>query len=329
MAWENNPQFLIDEAQQRGVDVYEVLVDDWSVNQGGDINLQWPPAGQAGVPVSIAGIAIGPRSTIDRCWVSYDLQKQKLGVDLSITDRLRRLSVDSPLIYGQAANRGITPDYSIITPVEEQVQKGPLVITAYAGIVGDPSNLGGSPYPGATTFGPVDSTVMPLEYVDVNGVTRNFIPESSPTASPGALNPLLHLLIYLKAPPPFVPTRRFPLILRGKSIPQPSTQSEFIVAQIPVYGRRQIKLMMVGHGTGPWSFRIGGLRALAAANPSFLNIYEEPVDGTTTPVADGVPVVLSACNGLNTGLDYLNIYATTAQEIGLSSFVTYQFSAYD
>lgn len=329
MAWDNNPLFSIDEAQQRGVDVYEVLVEDWSVNQSGIVNLQWPPAGTPGVPVSVAGIAIGPRSTIDRCWVSYDLQKQKLGVDLTITDRLRRLSVDSPIIYGQAARKGITPDYSIITPIEEQVQKGPLVITAYAGLVGDPTNFGGSPYPGLTAFGPVDSTVIPDEYVDATGAVRNFIPESGPPSAPGALNPLLHLLIYLKAPPAYVPTRRFPLVLRGKSIPQANTQVEFLVAQIPVYGRRQIKLMMVGHGTGPWSFRIGGLRALAAANASFTNIYEEPVDGTTTPVADGVPVVLSACNGLNTGLDYLNIYATTAQETGSGSFVTYQFSAYD
>lgn len=323
MSWENNPTFLIDEAQQRGIDVYEVLVDDWSINTGGGINnVQWPPAGQPSLPVTLAGIAIGPRSTIDRCWVSYDLQKHKLSADTTVTDRLRRLSVDSPLIFSQAARPGQTLDLATLTPIETQARSGPLIVTAYAGIPGDPTNFGGSAYPGLTAFGPVDSTVMPDEYVDVNGVTRNFIPESQPTASPGALNPLLHLLLYLKAPTAFVPTKRFPLVLRGTSINQPHPDQEFLVAQIPVYGRRQIKLMMRGSSGGTWSARIGGLRALAAANPSYPAIYEEPVDGTTTPLASGEVVVLSACNGLNTGLDYLNIYATNAS-------IAYQFTAYD
>jgi hypothetical protein len=318
MSWENNPQFSVDEAQQRGVDVYEVLVNNWSRNDVGEKNLQWPPAGQQAVSLSLAGIAIGPRSTIDRCWVSYNLQKHQLSTDVATTDRMRRLSVDSPLIYTQAALRGTTPDLASDTPYQAQAETGPLIVTAYAGTFNTPANYAGKQYPGGLLeYGPVDSTVMPASYVDVNGASRTFIVESSPP-QPGALFPLLHLLLYLKAPPSFVPLKRFPLVLRGDvSV----IGDDVIIAQIPIYGRKRIKLMIIGSAGVTYNFRIGAIRALADYSP----IYEEPVD-SVTGVPGGTPVVLSSCAGQDLNADYLNIYATGS---GGAVGAHYQLTAYD
>jgi len=325
MTWENNPGFSVDEAQQRGVDVYEVLVDNWSRNDIGEKNLQWPPAGAQGISLSLAGIAIGPRSTVDRCWVSYNLQKHQLATDAVTTDRMRRLSVDSPLIFTQAALRGDTPDLSVETPYQAQAERGPLFVTAYVGEFNNPANYAGYQYPGGGgLYAPVDSTVMPASYIDVNGEERSFIVESSPVKQPGALFPLLHLLLYLKSPPAFVPTKRFPLILRG-DFGALSSQftSDLLIAQIPIYGRKRIKVMLLGAAGGgnTYNFRIGAIRALADYSP----IYEEPVDSVTN-VPGGTPVVLSSCAGQDLNADYLNIYGV-ANTGGTQ--VHYQFSAYD
>lgn len=306
--WQNNPPFNVDEAQQRGVDVYEVLVTDWGRADLPTPVITWPPAGS--IPVSLAGIAIGPRSTVDRAFVSYNLQKQRLvGIDPDTTDRIRRLSLDSPLIFTQAANpRSIyTTDANVI---DQMTQKGMLQIFSYLKTPTDTFE-----FPDIQ-----DTTILPGVYIDVNGNERDWLNPGLPI-----LTPTLHLYLYLKAPPSYVPPKRFPLQISGFKDSNTPEGAEALIANIPTFGRKTIQLMIRGDNAGgatTYDFRIGALRAIAPTDP----FYEQPLDGTTTPVAAGVPTILSSCAGVNTVADYVNIYATPHGGVGV---IDWTLTAYD
>lgn len=322
MPWLNNPIFTIDEAVQRGVDVYEVLVSNWGDEVGGDI--QWPPAGSPPMPVSVAGIAIGPRSTVDRCYVSYDLQKRDVNATTHATDRIRRLSVDAPLIYTQSANIQ-KPVPNPVIPYVQQPTSGPLQIFAF-------SNDSNPTIP-TTTYGSdlSNSTILPQNYRDVNGVLRTFGQTQSPPDN-SAMFPFLHLLLFLKGPPAFVPQKRSPLIVTGSSVPSGLVlNQEVIVAQVPVFGRRHIKLMLraaESGGTATIDWRVGAIRGISQ-NPTGLGCYEEPVD-SATGVAFQTPVIMEPCIGQGLFADYLNIYATLRTNTGAGTVTAvFQMTAYD
>src|SRR5512147_2258443 len=101
------PPLSIEDATKLGYDVYEVLFADWGItNYPSTIftNMQFPQPGQPGIPATVAGIAIGPRSTVDRCWVSYNpLKKRNPLVANQPNGLLRMLSVESPLMFAQAS----------------------------------------------------------------------------------------------------------------------------------------------------------------------------------------------------------------------------------
>lgn len=328
MSWLNNPPFGVDEAQQRGVDVYEVLVSNWGGMNGfidpDERSIQWPPPGTPPIPVSLAGIAIGPRSTVDRCWVSYNLQKSKIvsnGEVTSVTNRIRRLSVDSPLIFTQAAKRGV-----MYNPAKDLVQemplKGMLQIFAYAN----------SP---TTTYNwtvgnigqPQDNTIFPASFVAADGGSYPLDFDTLPFIN----LPLLHLYLYLKAPPSYVPVKRFPLQCERngpleQGIQPYSAESPHIVGTIPVYGRKSINIMMIGvpsnvGGATSFDFRIGAIRGINPSNPN----YEQPVD-QALGIAPNTPVVLSPCAGGNFNADLLNLYITPR---GGTGTVIWNVTAYD
>lgn len=322
MTWLNNPGFTIDEASQRGVDVYELLVDNWgcpnALTTSG--SRQWPPPGAGSISVSLAGIAIGPRSTVDRCFISYDLQKHNVQADTHASDRVRRLSVDSPLIFAQAADQSLIP--APVSPYVQQAKAGPLAIFAY---VQDEA-------PGTSQMYSSDlaaSTILPVNYRDVNNVLRAFSTVTPPAGNQPIATPLLHLLLYLKAPPTFVPLKRAPLIISTAS-PVLQDGIENIVAQVPIYGRKSIRLMLraaVSGGSATIDWRVGALRALSP-NPTGLGAYEEPVDSATA-VPFQTPVVFEPCIGHGLGADYLNVYATLHNVDAGDVNAVIQMSAYD
>ncbi len=306
MPWLNTPPFSLEEADQRGQDVFEVLVSNW-----GGSDLQWPPAGSQSLSKSLAGIAIGPQSQVDRCWVSYGLQKPQTNPPASVagfTNRLRRLSVDSPLIFSQGSTPGAANNPGALNdPVITQAQLGALYVFAMADA---PSPIT-FPYPLVQ-----ETTVLPATFTDVNGVVRTM---NSGLA--GSMTPLLHLLLYLKAPIVYAPIKRAPLQVSGSvSILSPA---EKLIAQVPTFGRKTVHLMMVAANTIN-SYRVGALRGVS----QLAAMQEQPVDQTPAGiVAAGVPVIISSCAaGVNVQADYLNIYAASAVD---GNAVTFQVTAYD
>jgi hypothetical protein len=312
------PPLSIEDAKQRGYDVYEVLFANWGVTDAPPstifTDMQFPQPGQPGIPVSLAGIAIGPRSTVDRCWVSYDpLKKRDQMVVGQPNGLLRVCSLDSPLMFVQAAGApglkndpGATDD-----PAKTLSDKGQLYIFPMA-----------NKPPGAITFQfptQQETTVLPPNYRDVNAVLRTFGNEGD---FPQFMTPFLHLYLYLKVPPlPILTTKRAPLQVQGQIlIPANELGNEKVVAQIPTFGRKAVKIMMkAGFGA---DFRVGALRGIS----QLAGMQEQPVD-LALAVPPNTPTVLSPCNECCHYADYTNLYcAPTSNNI---TVVTFQLTAYD
>jgi hypothetical protein len=316
------PPLSIEDAKQRGYDVFEVLFANWGVTDAPPstifTDMQFPQPGQPGIPVSLAGIAIGPRSTVDRCWVSYDPLKKRDQMAANQPNGLLRVcSLDSPLMFVQAAgaaglknNPGATDD-----PAKTLSDKGQLYIFPMA-----------NKPPGAITFQfttQQDTTVLPPNYTDVNGVLRGFASKLNPLApKPPLETPFLHLYLYLKVPPiALLTTKRAPLQIQGQVvIPINSSGVEKVLAHIPTFGRKAVKIMMKASFGA--DFRVGALRGIS----QLAGMQEQPVD-VATGVPANTPTVLAPCNECCHYADYTNLYCTpTTDDL---TIVDFQLTAYD
>lgn len=313
------PPLSIEDATKLGYDVYEVLFANWGVTNFPPTiftDMQFPQPGQPGIPSTVAGIAIGPRSTVDRCWVSYNPLKKRNPMAMSQTNGLlRMLSVESPLMFAQAAgapgiknNPGAVDDPALTLSDLGQFYIFPMANSGFPG-------------PGISFEYPAqqETTVLPPNYTDVNGVVRPFA-ASHPSYT--TMTPFLHLYLYLKVPPiPFIATKRAPLQVQGKVfIPANQMGTEHVIAQIPTFGRKAIKVMMKPGSAA--DLRVGALRAMG----QLPGMQEQPVDFELA-VASGVPSVLSPCNECCHYADYTNLYATP--NTNNITFVTFQVTAYD
>jgi len=340
-----NPPFTVEDAIARGHDVFEVIFTNWGVSPNNPptvladfANLQYPPPGQPGLPATLAGIAIGPQSTVDRAWVTYNLGKRAdVSQPVNAYNLIREVSVESPLVFTQASNPGqrnnpLDPD----DPVKTLTQKGALYVFPFV----DRPNVplpGGSAvqliFPGTLQLSRNDSTVLPEQYRDANGVLRDF--KNAPSAtltSPVFISPTLHLRCYLKNPYHYPPTRRAPLQYRGlmdirENAPDP-TPPELRIVSLPTYGRRKVSIELhVGTGApdpdvGPATFRVGGVFSMGQ-----LEGIQEVTLGLRTGIPSGTPILFEVCSP---GMDYLNLYVACPVG-GLIAFarVHYAVTAHD
>ena len=338
-----NPPFTVEDAIARGHDVFEVIFTGWGVSPSNPptvladfTNLQYPQPGQPGLPATLAGIAIGPKSTVDRAWVTFNLGKRAdVTQPVNAYNLIREVSVESPLVFTQASNPNLRnnpldPD----DPVKTLTEKGALYVFPFV----DRPNL---PLPGGSAVQVItpqvgqvvrnDTTVLPRQYRDANGVLQNFSNALAPTLfSSVFVSPTLHLVCYLKNPYHYPPTRRAPLQYRGQVlIPQNEsnpTPPERLIVSIPTYGRRKITVemhMTANADLGNARFRLGGILSMGQLE----GIQEVTLD-SATGVAPGTPVLFTLQN--TPGVDYLNLYA--ACPVGgllVGGDLNYAVAAYD
>lgn len=113
----------IDDAIQRGQTVWDLKLDYWAnfFASASNRSVQFPLDGQQGLP-SVAGIAIGDASTVDRCLVRWNPQKV-LPEDTAYTP-VREVSVRQPLDFIQLGAQRIQPGglgAIVISPSPETV----------------------------------------------------------------------------------------------------------------------------------------------------------------------------------------------------------------
>lgn len=243
--------YTIEDALARNNTVYEVEFSGWGTRSTvpppapgsvmPDENLQWPPPGSRPIPSSIAAIAIGPRSTVDRCWVTWDRQKS---LNIPFADNLnpdavvslpRIVTCDAPVMFPQATTKGPSLD-----PTAQSWWDAMQAGTAYVfpwgpkpGLNNLAQGLGSVRH--EAPFGTTTGFFTGQTFVDYTGQTKTFSPEE----------PFLHLLLYTKVPT-FAASPRRAAMLR-EALWQAADTNPIIAGVYPIFGRKHVGISLISH----------------------------------------------------------------------------------
>lgn len=334
----DSEEFSIDDALASSQDVYEVQFPDWGVRTqpaaqaSVNPNFQFPPPGIAAIPTSLAALAIGPRSTVDRAWVSWDRQKLVAAIPgtqevnpIVKESRLRRVSVEHPITYACASKRGILPSTLVSPPVANLFQNNSPTHAMDTGLLYVFPKDSQPPYvnsqdiadASAVMVDPDRTTILPAHFIDQAGVTWPFSPNTNANAV--LITPYLELVLYFRSPLISPPTSRAPYHLdTAAQVTVLNTLEP--VAFIPIYGRKHVGLTLLNRNLHTTDYRIGFLRITR----------EEAINSTPFEGAGGTALAVAAGHTAdfkfdNPCADYLTIFASTTA----ASFISIQLAAYD
>lgn len=305
--------FSMEDALARNNEVYELEFDRWGERNAApgvnpsEVNLQWPPPGSRPIPSSMAAVAIGPRSTVDRCWISWDRQKilNIPPADVLLPDAVvnvpRIITRDAPLLFPQTTAREPT-----LNPAMQSwwdaMQFGIAYVFPWGprpGFNDLVQGLGSSGHGGA--YGTTTGSFAGQTYVNMFGVSEVFLAEM----------PFLHLMLYAKLPSFSPPTKRASM-LRERTVQLGAGTGNVLAARYPIFGRKHVGISLMsnaafGSPAQTADYRIGLIR----------NVNENPI-GSDSPVFEVKAFEALAVPGntpLNIQLDnpcadYLSIYVT-------------------
>jgi hypothetical protein len=334
----DSESFEISDALATSQDVYEVQFPDWGVRTvpaaptAINPNFQFPPPRITAIPASLAAIAIGPRSTVDRCWVSWDRQKLVAaipgGAEFSGVvkeSRLRPLSVGQPITFAQAGQNGILPSTDPVILFTPNPNNSPLAAMHQGFLYVFPKDSA-PPYGGdegqananAVMTDPSTTTILPAKYADSAGVVWNFSDNNGGLEL--FMTPYLELLLYLRPPTLAPPTKRFPLLVdfTGQVTALGAFQP---VAYIPIFGRKHVGIGL-RNTTHVGDFRLGLLRGVRENTaPTTSPPFEVPA-GTALAVPQNSTANFEFSNPC---ADYLIVYASVAA----ASNIQIVLAAYD
>lgn len=336
----NTPSFLIEEANQRGMDMFEVLINSWGVINVVTAsqrysNIMYPEPSSPGIPNALAAIAIGPFSTVDRAWVSYSAMKG-LAVPATvnyeqITDRARRISVGSPLLFHNSGKPSLQfqPNDTIPPDPKAAMAKGILAVFAASQVIA------ANPLPYSFTQQTAagiqqDTTVLPSTYFDVNGNAQPFgsnltVPNIPGTTASIFVPPQLHLYLYLKAPVLPLPASRAPYEMTSGvfSLGGGEEGDEVPIGQIPIFGRKRVRIAIrtftTSSGDQPVVIRAATIRGM---NQDPNNVWEVNAETITIAAVGTDEIELELPEA-----DYLLLYGQSPS--GNAVGCNYAVSAYD
>jgi hypothetical protein len=261
-----------DEARNAGTLVYELILSNWGNwgekrdPQNGSI--QFPPASFDGISIPIGteglsgvyGVAISPRSDVDRCILQYNTNKKP------------SLPKSDPRFLNNGG----------ILDAETKVAVG----TAYIGQLMGPIIVRADP---AHWFADT--------YIPANIATPAPPPAFGTALGETFVAPALRLVLNLSSATAFPPGRRSPLFIEF-AYPFDDTEvgTEVLLRVIPIMGRRHVRATFVASGgTGPGSdvevLATGTFPAITAGAPPANPVpdvaaHEFPLDGPVTVDAD-------------------------------------------
>lgn len=288
--WQN-ADYTPQDANGVGANVYELLLANWG-SFGGNSDDMWPVSGAQGFPLDVAAIAIGPLSTVDRCYTTWNPNKALPAAPIGgYWQRIRRLTLAAPLLFPQTAKQG-----SATNPATAAAAGALFVFPELPNVPGTPDIV-------PTSF-PVDSTVLPDNgtYLKADGTNGAFGNGVAPFNTIYQA-PFLHLYFYLTKSGILTPQpARRPLVVRNSITPVPGG-AEACVAQIPVYGRNCIQIGIAATGAANNTLRVGAVRGV---NSKVVPI--ETTEGLRTAIASGATQSFQISAG--GAIDYLTLYAT-------------------
>ena len=287
------------DAVSRGIDMWELFVDNWgNVNapSADGSSLSFPAVGAPGLP-SVAGVAIGPQSTVDRCLINYSLLA---GINSqNLWDYVRRVSVGAPSM--------------VLQPGTQE----PLTDTKGTGVNNGTLAVYNEPAAAFVVGGASVGTRFGAQYVRADGVAGTF----GIAAPDGAkwLSPLLHLLFYIK-PPALAPApKRAPFVYRDSLVAVAAGGVERLGFQVPTFGRKTVAVDITSVEAG--TFRVGQIQHLGVVSVGVT--YEHNVPSGSGTLTAGATSRVLITNALS---DYTMVYYTVAAG---GSNVTCSVCAYD
>jgi hypothetical protein len=278
-------QLFPDDLQRTSQDVYEVQIGAWGSNIKDCYPftqaLDFTPTNSPGFPFSPAAIALGPSSTVDRAFFSWNPMLDHLFFGQS-TAVPRMLTLDSPLAFPTPAGSGaIAPGDDLQAALLKQVMYAfPAMGTVQTG-------------------GEINSTGLPEHYLLADGTQRDFFIDAfpDPTIPQGLITPTLHLQFFRRLPAVFTTKR---LVLRASRIEAyafDGTDNSVIIA--PIYGRKSVTATF-GSDAADITWRVATLHAM-----TWGVIPQEVTQDTKGPLAANASdkIVLS-----NPCADYVLLY---------------------
>ena len=296
MTWINS-DFTIDDAIGKGFATWDLLISNWGNSAASPVELSFPSPGQRGLP-TVYGVAIGDQSEVDRCFVSYSIEKMTPG---NVTwDVAHRVSVRSPLIFPQIGQREIV-QAPTAPPINPQKGNSTVVIypTGTSTIVGN---------------GGVSPTLFPATYKKSDGSVVAF-----PPATPGAKTPLLHLVFYLKPPVAGAPTHRAPWAVTNSTTIPGLGGVEHLIQVVPSFGRKRftIDLRAFVAGAHTIDYRIALLRNCGA-----IDTVGEYTVATAAGISTAAPGIVTSFTVNPLDADFVMVYATPS-----AALTTLQYAA--
>ena len=238
------PQQINSSAQ----DVFDVLLVDWGTASTDRYPLSSASAGsdQESFPFTPKGVIIGPQSTIDRAWCSWN--PQVITGNLAAFFPARHLSLDTPISFALPAGQGTLPETPppLTQPITFAMQRSLLYVFPQ---IRNPSS----------TNERLETTLLPTNYKLADGTQ---VPFSIGTL--GWVSPTLHLRFLAKDGLPPQAHKRMPFVYQGGASSGVDPDATYFVAALPMYWRKNIVINMVGDQDN-MIFRIAALRGLAAA----------------------------------------------------------------
>lgn len=294
-------------------DVFDVVLFNWGTNSGDRYPLALDPATLAqlaastGFPWSPAAVTLGPLSTVDRAYLSWDsLTTGRAGTSLGPrygrnSAVVRVVAKDCPVFFPLSA--GVTPVSSNQDCLDALQLK---TLFAWPKCVMNPQ-LG------------LQTTVLPATYATVLGAVNPFFQDGLPpvTGLPQFTTPTLHLQFHRRVPE-FAPgSKRMPLVIES-AYAGVANNAEQPVAAIPIFGRKSVIVSFSSTLAGQ-SFRVATLRGLT----DNLSVPQETTEGTVVianaATADKVKIT-------DPTSDYLLLYTTGT---GAAYTITFTVMAVD
>lgn len=300
--------FPFEDALARSNDVFELEFEDWGVRTPTPpfVNLQWPPPGSRPVPSSVAAVAIGPRSTVDRCWYTWDRLKvlnvppADVILPAEVVSLPRIITREAPLLFAQATQKAPTlgtTDQSWW----DAMQFGTSYVFPWGPKPGfnDLAQGQGSAGHGGQ-FGTTTGYFQGQTFTNMFGANVQFVPTETP---------FLQLQFYMKLPAFAPPTKRAAMAREGEW--QLGAGSSGYFAMIPIYGRKSVGISLLSHNFSGVpaqivDYRVGLIRNVNENPLTFTPIFEvKAFEQLAAPANTPVNVQLT-----NPCADYLSIHIT-------------------
>lgn len=293
MAIVANTGISLKDAISYSFDVYDLIIFGWGEDfQGGFPRDAYPAFTEPGLSDSIAGIAIGPKSDVDRCWITINP-----GKTVNATNQpwalTREVSIGNPLLFEQptkkAAPLSTFPNYEIL-PMQTLAQSLGLAYIVPQALV-SPTR--------------VETTMLPLNYQKADFTNVDVLVDMIGKIT----EPMLHLQLILNRNITVGTKRSTSREGNYTNVIGGINEDEVAIRMLPVFGRKQINVQVrAEHLTDPTAtvtVRCAVLRSLGAN----IVVQEETVGQKTADALGGCSFAFHLCD---LAADYLIIYASSS-----------------